>query len=58
MKLFRELSGIEERDFRKWARDNYKAFTPINGVWHPVVQDECAKINAEAELDFGKADES
>lgn len=47
MKLFRDLNENEQAAFRKWARENYTPFEPINGVWHPVVQDECAKINAE-----------
>ena len=47
---FRPLTPSEEAMFRKWARDNYEALTPITGVWHPVVQDECAKINAERGL--------
>jgi hypothetical protein len=46
MKLFRELSEQEEREFRADARKNY--ITPINGVWHPVYQDECVKMNKEA----------
>ena len=48
MKLFRDLSEEEEAAFREWARQNYKPFTPINGTWHPAVQDECVKINANA----------
>lgn len=48
MKLFRDdLSPSEIEDFRRWARENYKPLEPINGAWHPVVQDECAKMNAE-----------
>jgi hypothetical protein len=50
MKLFRELSKDEEESFREWARVNYEPFTPINGVWHPVVQDECQKINSTADF--------
>lgn len=34
--------------YRTWARSNYKAFTPIDGAWYPIVQDECVKINMEA----------
>lgn len=45
--FFRQLSSEEEKDFRKWARDNYKAFSDISGAWHPVVQDECKKMNEE-----------
>ena len=45
--MFRKLSAEEERAFRQWARNNYKPFTDIKGIWHPVVQDECVKINEE-----------
>ena len=47
MSLFKNLSEKEENSFRQWARENYKPFEPISGVWHPVVQDECTKINRE-----------
>lgn len=47
MKLFRELTPEEEKEFRKWARENYQPLTEIKGIWHPVVQDECVKINKE-----------
>jgi len=50
VKLFRDLTEDEEKDFRQWARDNYKPYTDIRGVWHPVVQDECRKINEETEF--------
>lgn len=46
MKLFKDLNENQEAEFRQWARDNYKPFSPIEGIWHPVVQDECAKMNA------------
>lgn len=53
MNMFRELSPEEEKQFRQWARDNYKPFTEIKGIWHPVVQDECVKITKEqAVVDF------
>jgi len=45
--FFKQLSSEEESEFRKWARDNYKPFSDISGVWHPVVQDECKKMNEE-----------
>ena len=48
MKLFRELTEDEAASFRAWARLSYKPMEPISGVWHPVVQDECVKINIEA----------
>lgn len=47
MKLWEDMSPEEEIDFRRWARENYKPFEPIKGIWHPVVQDECVKINRE-----------
>lgn len=43
--MFRTLTTAEEKAFRQWARDNYKPGSPINPLWHPVVRDECAKIN-------------
>jgi hypothetical protein len=50
MKLFRKLTATEEAEFRKYARDTYQPFHPIDGTWHPVVQDECRKMNEEADL--------
>ena len=50
MKLFKELTSEEEKEFREWARKNYVPFSEINGVWHPTVQDECAKINMETSI--------
>lgn len=47
MKLFNQLTSQQEADFRLWARQNYQVYTPIDGVWHPVVQDECVRMNAE-----------
>lgn len=49
MRLFRELTLDEEKAFRKWARENYVPYEPIQGIWHPVVQDECSKMNKENE---------
>jgi hypothetical protein len=45
--FFKQLDSEEERSFRQWARDNYKPFTKIDGIWHPVSQDECVKMNVE-----------
>jgi hypothetical protein len=45
--FFRTLDEKEEQSFRKWARENYETDTPISGMWHPVIQDECVKMNAE-----------
>jgi hypothetical protein len=49
MKLFRELTKEEEQKFRQWARENYTPYGSIEGVWHPVIQDECVRMNREAE---------
>jgi len=48
MNIFRELDPKEVAEFRKWARENYLPFTPINGTWHPAVQEECVKMNKAA----------
>ena len=60
MNLFRKLSRGEEVEFRQSARENYKPLSTIEGVWHPVYQAECVKINQEAGDNFsftGSADE-
>ena len=53
-KMFRDLSANEEQSFRAWARENYIPLSPILGVWHPVVQEECAQINAGAPAPFSE----
>jgi hypothetical protein len=45
--FFRKLSKTEEQAFRAWARENYGIAEPISEVWHPVIRDECRKINEE-----------
>lgn len=50
MKLFRDLDQQETASFRQWARDNYEPFSPINGCWHPIIQDECRVMNEEADI--------
>ena len=47
--LFRKLDQYEEAEFRAWARKNYVPGSPMNEVWHPVVRDECEKMNSEKE---------
>jgi hypothetical protein len=50
VKLFRDLTpeeGAEVATFQKWARDHYQVYKPIDGVWHPVVQAECVRMNVE-----------
>lgn len=51
LKLYKEIKTEEEREvFRQWARDNYTPFDPIDGLWHWIVQEECTRMNREAEL--------
>ena len=58
MSIFRDLTAYEQAEFRAWARANYAPFTPIQGLWHPVVQEECTQINLEAsEYDFRELEE-
>jgi hypothetical protein len=45
--LYRRLNVQEEKDFRQWARDNYVPHGPIENLWHPVIKEECDKINQE-----------
>lgn len=40
-----ELNDEEETFFRKWAHENYTPFSDISDIWHPVIQDECKRIN-------------
>ena len=42
--LHRELNEDEKPAFRQWARDKWKAGDKVKSVWHPVVEEECAKI--------------
>lgn len=46
--MFKKLTREEEAKYRKWARELYKSGEPINAIWHPVVKDECNKINLES----------
>lgn len=50
--LFKRLTRHEEFCYRLWARENHLPMAPINGVWHPVVIEECRKIDAETGTDF------
>ncbi len=45
--IFRKLTEGETKEFKQWARENYKPFTEIKGIWHPIVQEECVQINKE-----------
>jgi hypothetical protein len=50
--FFRDLDPEEEKEMKKWARENYTRMSPIKGVWHPAVQQECAKMNAEVKMEL------
>lgn len=45
---FRQLDDNEQKEFRQWARDNYQPGTLVSGLWHPIVQNECHKMNMES----------
>ena len=57
MKLFKDLTDKEVAEFKDWARKQYKPFTEIKGIWHPVIQEECAKINASTQIEESLARE-
>lgn len=44
---FLYLDAKEQEEFKKRARTDYEPFTPIDGIWHPIYQAECALINHE-----------
>jgi len=47
-----KLTPEQETERREWARTNYKVGQDIDGRWHPVIQDECVKMNSEY-IDIG-----
>lgn len=52
MQLFKDLTKEEEHEFRLWAQENYSPFDTISSLWHPIVQEECRRIN-ERNQTFG-----
>jgi hypothetical protein len=46
--IWRELSKKEEQEYRQWAKTNYVPFSELNPLWHPVILDECIKMNENA----------
>lgn len=44
---FRTLTETEKTEFRRWARENYKINSLIDLLWHPVIVEECEKMNSE-----------
>ena len=45
--IFKKLNSKEEIEYRLFARNNYYLFTTIPGTWHPIIQEECLKMNLE-----------
>jgi len=45
--LFKVLTEEEAVEYRQWARDNYVPGDDIPGIWHPIVREECEKMNVE-----------
>jgi hypothetical protein len=43
-----ELDFIEELRMRRWARENYVPRSRRQNAWHPIVHDEMAKKDLEA----------
>lgn len=53
--MFRDLTDVEETEFRKWARDNFDSIDPVQdkkfNLYHPVVREEYYKIEDEKKID-------
>jgi hypothetical protein len=47
MHLYKKLTEEEEIEYREWARETYTPLTEIHTVWHPVIKDECNRMNEE-----------
>jgi hypothetical protein len=43
--FFRHLSESQVKEFKQWTRDNYTPGDEISDLWHPVIKEECRKIN-------------
>jgi hypothetical protein len=44
----RLLTGAEEKEFTKWAKDNFKPDEmEINETWHPITRAACWEMMAE-----------
>lgn len=46
--FFRSLDDQEVNEFKQWARDNHKPGDTIQGIWHPVIREECQRIDQES----------
>ena len=45
--FWRVLTDEEKDENRKWAREHYTPGEEVNHRWHPVVKEECEKMNDE-----------
>jgi hypothetical protein len=45
--FFRQLNEQEEKEFIKWANDNFKPDMEVNPTWHPIIRKEIAKLQSE-----------
>lgn len=50
-RAFRDLPEPEEEDFRQWARENFTPGKPASPLWHPVIREEWARLEAAATSD-------
>lgn len=48
--VYKALLRTETLAFQMEARRTYKPFEPIQGIWHPIYQLECVRINHEHSL--------
>ena len=46
-RLFKNLEIDELLEYKTWAREHYVVHSEIKGIWHPVVQIECVRMNCE-----------
>jgi hypothetical protein len=49
--FFQKLEPKEEELFRQWARDTFTPNMEVNPLWHPVVREEIAKLQATVKVE-------
>lgn len=50
MNIYRILNEKETKEFQQYAKENYVPGTMINPIWHPVVKEECKRMNTKEYL--------
>ena len=45
--FFRDLDAKEIESFKQWARDNHHPGAETSGLWHPIIREECKRIDKE-----------